>query len=307
MSVVKSRPTASAVLVLSLGLAACGGDDVLGTPDVAACTAGTLTEGSIKSGAITAESCELWEDYEFEFLRAESWTVNTKANTAYIVRVVPTGAGAANTFAGFPSLYRRNAAGDLAYATGYWSSYGPVNANGGQSMEMIFSSPRATTVSVRVSATQPGPYDIELVACPITPIDVGAPPSTQEFTADDCVSRSWGGLLPEPTPLRFWSFRADSGVSHTVTVARTAGAASFYGLWTGPDMDFGCYTGSCISTGSGIGGSSYNLVRTPLVDATYTIAIAKWDAGALTASARVITTPVTLMDHVDSKAEGSNR
>lgn len=296
MTVVKSRRAAFAVLLMGVVAAGCGGDEVLGTPDVAACTAGTLTEGSTKSGAITAESCELWHDYEYEELPSESWTVKTKANTTYIVRVTPTGAGAANTFRGEASVFRRNAAGDVVYATGYWSTFGPANASGGTATELVFASPRATTVSVRVHAYDFGPYDIELVACPTIPLELGAPAVTQEFSEDDCVLKSWGGMLPTPAPVRFWSFKADSGVSHTVTVTRTAGSATFYGIWTGPDMDFGCYTGSCISTGGGIGAGPYNIVRTPIVDATYTIAITQWSAGTLTASARAITTPVTLMD-----------
>jgi hypothetical protein len=295
MSVVKSRRAAVAALALALATASCGGDEVLGTPDIAACTAGTLTPGAPKAGAISEESCSLWFDYYYDFYQSESWTVNTRANTTYIVRVVPTGEGAANTWVGDVALFRRNAAGDPVFAGGNWGSYGPVNVNGGRPLELIFGSPRAMTVSVRVLGYTPGPYEIELLACPTVRLAVGGDAVTQEFTADGCALLSEGGQSPAPTPVRFWSFEGDSAVSYTTTVTRTAGTSNFRGRVRGPDLDFGCYLPLCTTVATTTGAGPYSVARTPSVDGTYTVAVYQQTAGTLTASVRVVTTAGAVM------------
>ena len=303
MSVVKYRRAAVVALAFSLGAAACGGDDVLGTPDVAACTAGTLTAGKTDTSAVTAESCLMWHDYDYELYRAESWTLRTEANTAYIVRAKALIDGSGDTtFYGDVSVFARNAAGDPVFATGYWSHYGTVSSDNGRSTETIFTSAKPTTVSIRVSsyAGYEGPYAIELIACPMLKLTVGAPAVTQEFTADDCALLSTGGQLPNPTPVRFWSFDADADVSYTATFTRTAGTSNIFGRLRGPGLDFGCYTGACIASSTSTGAGPYSLIRTPTVAGNYTLAILQQTAGTLTASAQVVTTPVVVMAATDS-------
>lgn len=299
MFAVKYHRAVLTALASAVLLAGCGGDNVLGSPDVGACTAGSLSAGATKSGAITAESCLLWHDYEYEFYLSESWTVRTKANTVYIVRLVPVAAdGGANTFDGEVAVFARNEAGDHSYGTGYWDEYGTPNVNGGASQELIFSSPKAMTVSLRVfsySETEVGNYEIELIACPAERIEVGAAAVEQVFDAEGCALLSDGSQSPAPTPVRFWLFPADSGVSYTTTFTRVSGTSTMRGRLRGPDLDFGCYTGNCIGSSTITGTGPFDLVRTPEADGLYTLMMYQQTAGTLTGSARVVTTPVVVM------------
>jgi hypothetical protein len=299
MFAVKYPRATFAALASAVVLAGCGGDTVLGSPDVAACTAGSLSTGSTKSGAVSAESCLLWHDYNYEFYLSESWTIRTKANTVYIVRMVPVAAdGGANTFDGEIAVYARNEAGDQSYATGYWGDYGTPNVNGGESQELIFSSPKATTVSLRVfaySEAEVGSYELELIACSAERVEVGEAAVEQEFDDEGCALLTDGGQLPAPTPVRFWMFAGDADVSYTATFTRVSGTSNIRGRMRGPDLDFGCYTGSCIGSSTGTGAGPFNIIRTPSVDGVYTLAMYQQTAGTLTGSARVVTTPVVLM------------
>lgn len=288
------RATLATVALAALAVG-CGDDTVLGAPDVAACTAGTLSAGDTKSGAIDASSCRMWHDYYYGRYLSESWTIHAKANTAYIARLIPKAdAEGVNTFNGELAVFGRNGAGDAGFATGYWGSFGTPNTSGGYSVELIFTTTEATTVSLRAFAwadVYTGSYDIELIACPVQKIAVGAPATAQEFDAEGCGLLSDGLQSPAATPVRFWSFDGNAGTSYTTTFTRVAGTSVFRGRQRGPNLDFGCYTGSCIanSTGTGIGPST--IVRTPLVTGSYTVAVLQQTAGTLTASVGVARTP----------------
>ena len=106
----------------------------------------------------------MWSDYNYEATVAESWTLNAKAHTAYVVRVYhQADTTGFNNWNGDVWLYGRNAGGDAIWAGGYWGSFGPTNTNGQQHQDR-FEGQHRRAHPARDSATNP-------------PCHAGSPPS----------------------------------------------------------------------------------------------------------------------------------
>jgi hypothetical protein len=129
-----------------LGAAACAGDEILAPIDGTRCTAGTLREDRPVEGAVTSKSCVLWSHWEYEFVPTESWTLDMKANTAYIVRLLPTEVTPGVVpWRGNLTVYARNAYGDVEFASESDYTFGPNNRN----REIVLTTDVARSVSVR--------------------------------------------------------------------------------------------------------------------------------------------------------------
>ncbi|HKS07671.1 MAG TPA: hypothetical protein VJR92_15320 [Gemmatimonadaceae bacterium] len=286
------RSATLTALALAVFSASCGDDESLGAPDAKSCTRGSLSVDRTVEGKVDAESCVLWDDYNYDLYPAESWTFQTSANKAYIVRLVPIEDDeAVNNFNGEMEVYARNDEGDAYYATGYWDTYGVANGNGGVSQELVFTSRKSERVSIRVnaySAADTGAYELTVISCPMPHIAAGATSAAVEFNAD-CALESEG--VTPPTPVAFFNFDANIDDDIDVTATRTAGTSTMRFRVRGPDLDFGCYTASCtsISSATGVG----PLTLSPNFDRSgnFTVAVYQATVGTLTATVGVVLNP----------------
>ena len=229
-----------------LTVAACGGDDLLAPPDGTACTVGSIAPGDSADGQIAGSSCKVWSDYNYKRTVAESWTLNAKAHTAYVVRVYHRADTAGfDNWQGDVWLYARNAAGDAEWAGGWYSSFGANNANGGQNEELVFASAKAQTVSIRVEANTPadtGLYTIVVEACAAPALQDGV---TSAAVAVDSACTMLSNAAG--SHVAFWTFTGDTLNGNSVTFTRTAGTELFGSHITGEGLDFACYSNSCTS------------------------------------------------------------
>src|SRR5689334_20941720 len=86
-----------AALVPTLLLALACSSDLLAAPDGVECTRGSIGTGAPKYGEITDQSCLIWSDWNYTDNRSESWTLDAKANSAYVVRLVAIDEGGDST------------------------------------------------------------------------------------------------------------------------------------------------------------------------------------------------------------------
>ena len=254
-----------AVVALSTAsLASCGGDDVLGPPDGAACTAGSIAPGDSVTGAVTSTSCEVFDISNYVLTSAESWTLHMAKNTAYVVRLRHQAAtGVADNWQGDLQVYGRNAQGDINFLTGWWDSFGATNGNGGQNEELFLASPTDRTVSLRISAAtkaDTGAYSLVVRSCPMVALTAPADTVSIDLTAG-CEALTIDAL---PTRLSFWTFLADSSVQDTTKIDRTAGTGSFSARVASPAFDVNNWTDDYTSSNSGFA-TTASLTLTPNV------------------------------------------
>ena len=271
----------AAAMLLALS---CSGDDILGSPDGKSCTVGSLKAGDLKDGAVDVDDCLLFDDQQDVPNLAESWSLSAKASTAYIVRLVPTGVGAANTWDGGLYLYARNDAGDAYFASGDNGDYGTTNVNGGRSKEMVFTVTQDRTVSIRVqsySEIEVGTYTIELLTCPVVSVATGTTSAPVVFDGE-CTMMTGGALIE--TPVAFFNFEAPEGTSAILTATRTAGTSEMRIRAGGPDLDFNCWGGDCSYAASTQGAGPLTLTPTIYTSGIFTAILFQQTAGTLTAT-----------------------
>lgn len=254
----------AAVALSATALASCGGDDVLGPPDGAACTAGSIAAGDSVTGAVTSKSCEVFDIETYNLTSAESWTLHMAKNTAYVVRLRHQALGAVpDNWEGDLQVYGRNAQGDINFLTGWWDSFGTTNPNGGQNEELYLVSPTDRTVSLRVSATSKadtGAYSLVVRSCPLVALTAPADTTTIDLSLG-CESLAMDAL---PTRLSFWTFSADSSVQDTTKIDRTAGTGTFLSRVASPAFDVNNWTDDHTSDNIGFA-TTATLTLTPNV------------------------------------------
>ena len=234
-----------AALLSTAVLAACSGNDVLGPPDGTACTVGSIAPGDSVKGEVTGSSCQMWSDMNYENVWAQSWTLQAKKNTAYVVRLRHVqNAAAADNWRGDLYSYARNAQGDAVWATGWWSNFGSSNGNGGQNEEMFLTTDadRAISLRVQVSAlADTGAYTLSVESCALHPIPDGADLTGIDVTTG-CHVLSYAAPALR---MSFFSFFADTLHTYHAIATATAGTGTLYGKVAGTDLDVGCYTEGC--------------------------------------------------------------
>lgn len=254
------RAAWSSAALLSLAfVAACSGNDVLGPPDGTACTVGSIAPGDSVKGEVTGSSCVMWSDMNYENVWAQSWTLQAKKNTAYVVRLRHVqNAAAADNWKGDLYSYARNAQGDAVWATGWWGSFGSNNGNGGRNEEMFLATDadRAISIRVQVSAlADTGAYTLSVESCTLHPIPDGV-----DLTGIDVTTGC--SVLGYATPalrMSFFSFLADTLHTYHAIATSTAGTGTLYGKVAGTDLDVGCYTESCTWSGAVAGVTNFDL------------------------------------------------
>ncbi len=281
-----------ALLAFALLLASCNSDGILGPPDGAACTRGTLTLGELHNGEVTVDDCVLWNEYQDFEAPAESWTLHAKANTAYIVRLRPVpNRNAVNSLNAELVLYGRNSAGDAIYGTGYWGNFGNSNVNGGVSKELVFTTATDQTVSLRVqsySESNVGAYTIEALSCPVVTLLPGA--TSAPVTLGPACTVLGGSPLPE-TRVAFFNLAASAFEDIILTATRTAGTAEMMFHIGGPDLDASCDTGDCVGGFSSQGTGPIVLSGVMPFTGYYTVTLLQQTAGTLTATMGLTVVP----------------
>ena len=254
-----------AALLASAVLVACSGNDVLGPPDGSACTVGSIAPGDSVKSAITASSCVMFSDMNNESSWAESWTLNAKRNTAYIVRLRHVqDASAFDNWDGDLFAYARNPQGDPIWATGWWNEFGSPNANGGANEELFLTSEADRAISLRVqigALADTGAYTLSVESCPLHPFPDGADLVGIDV-ATGCTSLSYAAA---PLRMTFLSFPADTFHTYHAIGSRTAGSGTLSAKVTGPDLDVGCYTALCTWSAAMTGVTSFDIDLTTAI------------------------------------------
>ncbi len=302
MSFTSFRHAALSLVALGTLVAACSDSGGLAPPDGSRCTAGSLAVGDTVRGEVTAESCLMWMDYDFEERHAESWTLRTAKDKVYIVRMVPVAApGGANTLDGVIYLYGRNASGDPVFLTSRSAAYGAPNVSGGLHQEMIVPSRQPMTLSVRVASNDfgdAGSYTLSVMECPLLTVNVG---TTSAAVAIDgsCSTYAFGTL--DPSPAAFFSFDGEAGATFNVTGTRTAGTSNFGVSLRGPGVDFGCWLPDCNADFAGPGAGPLLINAFTRYDLDYTVAVYQDNPGTLSASVAVARAPVPIVTSTSSQ------
>lgn len=278
-------------LLFSVTAVACR-DEVLGPPDAASCTVGTIRAGERVTGRVDGRSCDMWNDYHADVSPAESWQLQVEPGKAYIVRLEPRaiGADSSNTFRGALYAWARNRDGDGGFAAGYQNSYGPVNGNNGQARQMVFVPGRAQRISLRVQTFEPtdtGAYALEVITCPVRHVEIGAT-SPAVTLADSCAYRAGAAL--DSIRVTFFSFDAAEDTELQVTATRTAGDANLRMRVGGPDLDFSCYTDDCTQIGTGSTAGPATLTPTFRETGRFAAMLSQETAGSLTVTVGVAST-----------------
>lgn len=262
----RSRAARLAPTLLAVAaLAGCAGSDVLAPPDGSACTRGAVAPGDSVSGAITGASCVMFSDRNNEWVRAESWTLNARRNTAYTVRLrhVAT-ATAPDSWKGDLFAYARNPQGDPVFGTGWWDTFGAANGNGGNNEELFLATDADRTISLRVQVSalaDTGAYTLSVESCPLHPIPDGSGLDGIDVTTG-CTSLSYAAA---PLRVSFFSFTADTFHTYHALASRTAGNGTISGKVTGPDLDVGCWTGTCTWSPDTAGVTDFDLDLTGVI------------------------------------------
>jgi hypothetical protein len=264
------RPAALTALALSTCLlAACSGDDVLAPPDGVGCTAGTVSPGDSVKGAVTSTSCEVFDVSNYRLTYAESWTLNVKKGTAYVIRVRHESAPEmADNIDYDLHVFGRNAHGDATFLTGWWDSFGNNNGNGGQNQELFFTATSDRALSLRISAdtkADTGAYSLTVHSCPL--VFLTAPKDTVEVD----LSKGCEALSLDFAQLKasFFAFQTDSSVQDTTWITRVAGDAYFVSHTATPGYDVNCWNSDCTSINNSWATAITNR-HTPAVP-TYTV------------------------------------
>lgn len=231
-------------------VAACTGDEILGPPISGACVAGRVSssEGSYE-GRIDSSRCRVWSYWEYDFVSAEAWTLEAKAKTAYVIRVIPAGSAtltppAVNLFA-----YGRNAAGDAALLTYGDRSFGVGDRN----REMVLTVDSATTFSLRVELEADDDstaYRLEVSSCPV--LDLPLDSLVRGINSNSgCFARGTPGAAR--SRVTFLSVRNTALGPQTVWFRRTAGTASVRAQYAGYDADFAALLNMSFRTSTFVG------------------------------------------------------
>lgn len=279
-----------------IAAAGCGGDDLLAPPDGSACTVGSIAPGDSVEGGIGASSCEVWSDQSSDRTVAASWTLNAKAHTAYVVRVYHRADTAAfDHWRGDVWLYARNAAGDAEWASGWYSSFGSANGNGGQNEELVFASAKAQTVSIRIESATPadtGLYTIVVESC-------AAPNLADGVTSAPVAVDSSCTMLSHAagSHVAFWTFTGDTTNGNSVTFTRTAGTDLIGANVSGEGLDFSCYSSQC--TAENVADSVGPVTIYPQLDlpGTFTAWVTTPLGGTATVTAELATGPFAAPRH----------
>lgn len=289
------RLAAVTALALSMGVLASCSDEFLAPPDGTACTVGTISPGDSVTGAVTGASCEVVSDYyDGGQTLAESWTLNAKAHTAYIVTLfhVADTAGFDN-WKGDLFLYGRNAAGDAEWSTGVWNNFGATNLNGGANQEMVFVSSKDQVVSLRIESSSPadtGHYSLQVESC-AAPVLKDSVTSAAVDVAEGCHSRVLiGGMQSRAA---FWTFKGDTLTDPAVTFTRTAGDANFRSWVSGPELDVPCWTDYCSYMSVGASAGPVELSPTIYLNGTFAAFVAIPADSTATVTAGLVNTPLT--------------
>lgn len=289
------RLAALTALAISTGVLASCGEDLLAPPDGTACTVGTLTPGDSVESALTSKSCTVWSDYNYTATVAESWTVNAKAHTAYVVRVYhrndTTGF---NHWNGDVWLYGRNSGGDAVWSGGYWGSFGPTNTNGQQHQELIFTTPRDQVVSIRVEANTPadtGHYAITIESCPAIALTPGAVSAGRDLSAGCLTKTMLGGGVDGRAA--FWTFEGDTLNDTDVNFNLTDGNGSYRGWASGEGLDFACWSEWCSYASSGPSNAAFGLNPTIYLTGDFSATAVVNADSAATVTVEVQKTPFT--------------
>ncbi len=239
-----------AALLTTAVLAACSGNDVLGPPDGTACTVGTIAPGDSVNGNVRGSSCQVFSEWTYAITSAQSWTLNAKKGTVYILRLRHQQDASANDhWKGDLTAYGRNPQGDATFVTGWWGSFGTNNGNGGKNEEMFIPADRDRTLSIRVVSTtlaDTGAYSLVVSTCAMTPLA----DTTDHAGVDLSTGCPTFGVDALPTKTSFFTIRADSAVRDTVNVTRTAGTGYIRADFYGTDMDVNCWNSDCTGTSS---------------------------------------------------------
>ena len=262
-----------------LGAAACAGDEILAPIDGTRCTAGTLREDRPVEGAVTGESCVLWSHWEYEFVPTEAWTLDMKANTAYIVRLLPTEVTPGVVpWRGNLTVYARNAYGDVEFASESDYTFGPNNRN----REMVLTTDVARSVSVRAeswSAADTGAYTMEVVSCPLYTLTVDSLRTGLASTSGCLAKGMHGGGAP--SRVTFTTFEAAQPGRFDVEFARTAGTGSLRATLAGPGLDFSHSLEQSYYNTSGAVTNTYTFAPDFEIPGRYTLAVSVHaDSGA---------------------------
>lgn len=230
--------------------AACAGDEVLGPPDAGPCVAGRLSTEETAVGQINETSCEVWSARDYLTVRADVWSLDAKANTAYVIRYIPT-----DTLAGATPLpvrlsaYGRSEAGDVQFETGSSTSFNWGTSN--RNRELILPVDRARPLSLRVetlSRSDSGRYVLQVSECSIRTISLDSTVSGINST-QGCLAR--GMLAGQPARVSFLSFPDSSSyASHDFTVRRDGGTAGVRAVLAGYGLDFSAVRDNAFRTGA---------------------------------------------------------
>jgi hypothetical protein len=288
------RATAAALATCVILLAACG-DDILAPPDGTACTVGTIAPGDSVESALTSESCAVWSDYNYVATVAESWTLNAKAHTAYVVRVYHLAdPDAFDNWNGDVWLYARNAAGDAEWAGGWWGDFGPTNGNSEYHKELIFTTPVDRTVSIRVEADEPadtGFYAITVESCPAPALTPGVVSAGVNVTAG-CLTKSMLGSGVDGRAA-FWTFEGDTANTTAVNFNLTDGNGHYRGWVTGEGLDYACWSSWCTYADPGTSNATLNAAPTIDLNGDYSATAVVNADSAATVTVQVVHTPIT--------------
>jgi hypothetical protein len=286
------RAIATALATCVIFLAACG-DDILAPPDGTACTAGTISPGDSIESALTSKSCAVWSDYNYEATVAESWTLNAKAHTAYVVRVYHMADTAAfDNWNGDVWLYARNAAGDAQWAGAWWGNFGPTNGNSEYHKELIFTSTKDQVVSLRVEAEAPadtGLYAITVESCPAPALTPGVVSAGVNVTAGCLTKTMVAGVDGRAA---FWTFNGDTLNTSQINFNLTDGNGSYRGWVTGEGLDFACWSEWCSYQSVGPSNGALNASPTLYFNGDYSATAWVNADSAATVTAQVVNTPI---------------
>ena len=252
------------VLSAALLAAACSGNDVLAPPDGTACTLGSIAPGDSVKGELKASSCQTFSDMGYENVWFQSWTLQAKAHTAYVVRLNHVvNADSIDNWAGDLYAYQRNDHGDAEWATGWYNQVGSTNGNGGYNEELYLATTAARTISLRVQVNDTanvGAYTLTVTSCPYVTID----PSVSDSIASldmtkGCLVQGWS---TRPTRFSFIGFPADSLHDYLLHGSILTGGGTAFAHISGPDLDLGCYIDSCTWSHDVSGAPTFSLNTT---------------------------------------------
>lgn len=231
------RAAAGLLATLLAVTLACSSTEILGPPDAAACTVGTLRPKAgipdTVSSRIDADDCRRYSSITLEDAFAESWTLTLEPMTAYVVRLLPseTTPGVV-PLSGVLTAIARNAQGDAGIVT-----IGRVDKDNDRGdTELVIGSADSRTVSLRVEGRTPdaqGPYRMIVEQCPVRELPLDSTVSGVG-TTNSCLVRNWSS---SPRRLTFASVAVERQGEHLFTFQRTAGTATIRSVVAGPDLD----------------------------------------------------------------------